>query len=85
MGSWKLWGGNSVLGRKLGARIGLCMSELTAGAAGLRVLSKSCPRKAVGAADGAAEAVGAARGSGPAGSIMRGELARWGSGLGTTA
>lgn len=49
MGSWKLRGGNRVLGRKFGARMGLWMSEVTGGAAGLSVPSISCPKYAGGA------------------------------------
>lgn len=86
MGSWKLWGGNSALGRKLGARMGLWMSEFTDGTGALRELSISCPKKVVGAAGGAAGPVGATRGSEPGGSTMSGETEHrgWGSDLGTT-
>lgn len=41
IGSRKLWGGTNVLGRKLGARMGLWWSEFTEGAAGLSVARMS--------------------------------------------
>lgn len=44
LGSWKLWGGNSVLGRKFGARTGLWMFIFKVGTAGLSVLSISFPK-----------------------------------------
>lgn len=42
-----------MLGRKLGARMGLWMPEFTDEAAGLRELTMSCPRKAAEGAAGA--------------------------------
>ena len=66
MGSWKLWGGTRVLGRKLGARMGLWISEFIDGTADLRELNISCPKKAPEAdGGGAAGPGGAVRSSEP--------------------
>lgn len=69
-----------MLGRKLGARMGLGASRLTE--AGFNVLSISCPRYPAGPAGGAAGA-----GSGTVDGTRRGETGHraWGSDLGTAA
>lgn len=74
-----------MLGRKLGARMGLWIPELTDDAAGLSVPTISCPKKLVGAAGDDVDPGGAARISVSAEGI-RGETEHWdlGSGLETT-
>lgn len=75
--SWKLWGGTRVFGMKLGASMGLWMSEFIDGIPGLIVSSISFLKKAAEAVAGSVRPDATARCSEAAEGIIRGETGQW--------